>query len=121
MRGYTGFHHAPGVNAAKGPRDHDERISIDGGVLHIAEREGFYEVWLNTEVSDFDGIHIGEGETRGEALADAIKTLETAIVALRQPKDPPKSVRRMRIKKEAPPVIPPQGEEGNSLASQMES
>jgi hypothetical protein len=85
MRGNTGFHYAPDVNAAKGPDDHDERISLDGRVLHVAERDGFFEVWLNTEASDFDGIHIGEGETRDAAVADAIHTLESAVAALQQP------------------------------------
>src|ERR1041385_4304153 len=85
VRGYTGFHYAPDVNATKGPRDHDERIPLDGRVLHVAERDGFFEVWLNTEVSDFDGIHVGEGETRDAAVADAVKTLEAAVAALQQP------------------------------------
>jgi hypothetical protein len=84
MRGNTGFHFAPDVNAVKGPRDHDERLPLDGRVLHIAERDGFYEVWLNTEVSDFDGIHIGEGESRDAAVMNAITTLETAAAALRR-------------------------------------
>jgi hypothetical protein len=44
VRGYTGFHHAPDVNAAIGPCDHDERLPLDGRILHIAERDGFYEV-----------------------------------------------------------------------------
>jgi len=85
MRGYTGFHHTPDVNATRGPRDSDERILLDGRVLHIAERDGFYEVWLNTTVSDFDGIHIGEGESRDVAVVNAITTLETAAAALRRP------------------------------------
>jgi hypothetical protein len=85
MRGNTGFHYTSTINSAKGPRDSDERIPLDGRVLHIAERDGFYEVWLNTKVSDFDGIHIGEGESRDVAVANTVKTLEAAIVALRRP------------------------------------
>jgi hypothetical protein len=82
MRGDTGFQH---VNAAKGPDDGDERIPLDGRVLHAAKRDGFYEVWLNTEAGDFDGIHIGEGTTRNDAVADAVATLEKATAALQQP------------------------------------
>lgn len=85
MRGDVGFHYAPDVNAAKGPHDHDERITVDGRMLHVAVRDGFFEVWLNTEVSDFDGIHVGEGETRDAAVADAVKTLEAAVAALQRP------------------------------------
>jgi hypothetical protein len=85
MRGNTGFHHAPDVNAANGPNDSNERLALDGRVLHISKRGGFYEVWLNTEAADFDGLHIGEGETRDAAVADAVKTLESAVAALQQP------------------------------------
>jgi len=85
MRGNTGFHYAPNTNTARGPRDSDERIQLDGRVLHVAERDGFYEVWLNTDVTDFDGIHVGEGESRDRAITDAVKTLEAAIAALQRP------------------------------------
>jgi len=84
MRGNSGFHYAP-VNTARGPNDSDERIELNGRVLHIAQRDKFYEVWLNTETADFDGIHIGEGETREIAVDDAVKTFQAAIYALQRP------------------------------------
>ena len=120
MFGNTGFHHVPDVNAAKGPRDHDERIPLDGRSLHVAQRDGFYEVWLNTEVSDFDGMHIGEGSTRDIAVADAVKTLEGAVAFLQQP---------YLTEQEAQLVIgaiplqalPEDKSQGVDLAAQMES
>lgn len=82
MRGDTGFTH---INRADGPDDSDERLELDGHVLHIAKRDGFYEVWLNTEAEDFDGLHIGEGQGRNEAVANAVRALERAIESLQQP------------------------------------
>lgn len=83
MRGDTGFIH---INRANGPDDSDERLELDGHVLHIAKRDGFHEVWLNTEVADFDGIYIGEGQARSEAVADAVKTLERAVELMQLPR-----------------------------------
>jgi hypothetical protein len=85
VRGNTGFHYMSSINTANGPDDGDDRFPCDGRVLHVAKRDGFYEVWLNTEVADFDGVHIGEGETREAAVADAVRTLESAATALQLP------------------------------------
>jgi hypothetical protein len=85
MRSNTGFHYMPDSNAANGPCDGDDRFPRDGRVLHVAKRDGFYEVWLNTEVADFDGVHIGEGETREAAITDAVRTLESAAATLQLP------------------------------------
>lgn len=43
------------------------------------------EVWLNTEVMDFDGLIIGYGE---DCVADAIRTLERTIEILKAPPSP---------------------------------
>lgn len=43
------------------------------------------EVWLNTEVSDFDGVCIGSGE---HCVGDAVRTLEHAIEVLQSPPTP---------------------------------
>jgi len=43
------------------------------------------EVWLNTEVSDFDGLCIGSGTN---ALQDAVHTLERALEILQSPPSP---------------------------------
>lgn len=34
-----------------------------------------YEVWLNTEIQNFDGLCIGVGQTKAAAIADAAKEL----------------------------------------------
>jgi hypothetical protein len=47
--------------------------------------ENDYELWLNTEVQDFDGLCIGIGATRDAAVADAVNVFEAAIDALQQP------------------------------------
>lgn len=41
-----------------------------------------HEVWLDTEVADFDGICLGCGTTREEALLDAKEELEAALDAV---------------------------------------
>jgi hypothetical protein len=43
------------------------------------------EVWLNTEVSDFDGLCLGSGEN---CLAEAVASLEQAIRVLQAPPSP---------------------------------
>ena len=62
----------------------DETLHLDGFDLHIVGEQGDVEVWLNTKVADFDGIAIGGGETRGEAVRDAIETLGKALKTLKE-------------------------------------
>lgn len=63
----------------------DERYAeINGRELHVIGSTDDVEVWLNTEVADFDGICIGGGESRKQAIADAITTLEQALAELRR-------------------------------------
>lgn len=64
---------------------HDEHLDLDGNRVHItSEQAGDFEVWLNTGVSDFDGLCIGCGPTREQAVWDAAIVLEQASRALRQ-------------------------------------
>lgn len=55
-----------------------------GVVLHVTGgRLDDVEVWLNTTGGDFDGLAIGGGESRAQALRDAIETLERALKVLK--------------------------------------
>lgn len=62
----------------------NEHYDIDGNELHITGQHGDIEVWLNTEVADFDGVCIGGGESRQEAVTDGIAILERALKALKE-------------------------------------
>lgn len=45
---------------------------VAGHRLHIFEAsDGRWEVWINTDLSDFDGVCVGQGRHRLAALADA--------------------------------------------------
>ncbi len=52
----------------------------------ILEERADAEVWLDTGVSDFDGICIGSANDRHSALVQAIEVLESALVALKAAK-----------------------------------
>jgi hypothetical protein len=96
MRGDSGFHHHA-VNAGWHPRGDElrrhhpsrevkdgtgEERQVEGGYhLHIFEDEGGagWAVWFNTEVSNFDGLCIGTGTTRAEALQVATNVLTDAL------------------------------------------
>lgn len=61
----------------------NERFEIGGNTLHLTnDNDGNFEVWLNTEVSDFDGLIIGAGYTRQAALLDAAQVISRALVEL---------------------------------------
>ena len=63
---------------------HDEHLELDGNQIHVsAESENDWQVWLNTDVTDFDGLCIGCGESRQEAVADAIAVLDEGLRVLR--------------------------------------
>lgn len=49
-----------------------------GQRLHVCYVGGGWEVWLNRASVDFDGLVIGTGETRDEAIAEAVRALEAA-------------------------------------------
>lgn len=58
-----------------------EQLDIEGYkmVIHGNEGEPLWEVWLNTDESDFDGLCIGSGTTRELAVEYAIATLSPAL------------------------------------------
>lgn len=57
-----------------------------GHSLHVfQEDEDTWSAWLNTETQDFDGLCLGTGKTRSEAVTEAVKTLETATDLLQGP------------------------------------
>jgi hypothetical protein len=79
-------------------RHHPSRLGVEGteerleagprNFVHIfqdAEFGGGWCVWLNTEVSDFDGLCIGLGKSRDEAVRDAVSVLKAATEALQGP------------------------------------
>ena len=53
-------------------------------IIHIAKEDAQYQTWFNL-LEDYDGFIIGIGSTRDESVADAVKTLETAINKLQEP------------------------------------
>jgi hypothetical protein len=60
-------------------------VAIGGHRLHVyLDAPGEWAVWLNTEIENFDGLCIGLGDTRDNAIAAAVTTLADAIVALQQ-------------------------------------
>jgi hypothetical protein len=59
------------------------RLNLDGNRTHIvSEAEKDFEVWLNTDISDFDGLCIGCGQTRQDAVNDAVSVLRQALQKL---------------------------------------
>lgn len=63
---------------------HDEHLILASNQIHIvSESPNDYEVWLNSDVGDFDGLCIGYGVSREAAVADAIDVLEQGARALR--------------------------------------
>lgn len=50
--------------------------------LHLFEDSGRFEVWLDTEAAERDGLCIGVASTRDEALASAAADLEIALSEL---------------------------------------
>ena len=63
----------------------DERHETSYHVVHTFrdEDDGEWNVWLNTEVADFDGICLASGTNRDEARASARDALQQALEALK--------------------------------------
>jgi hypothetical protein len=66
---------------------HNERAEFPGHFLHVSNvdargDDGQFTVWLNTEASDFDGLCLGIADTRDEAVAQAVQSLERALEIL---------------------------------------
>lgn len=67
---------------------HDEHLVLASNQVHIiSETPNDYEVWLNTDVGDFDGLCIGCGASRKAAITDAIYVLESGAQALKDASD----------------------------------
>lgn len=64
----------------------NERHNVNGYDLHVTGEDDDVEIWLNTEVADFDGLCIGGGESRQKAVEEAIRTLEGVLGVLREGK-----------------------------------
>lgn len=63
---------------------HNQHLDIGDNRIHIAsDASGEFEVWLNTEVADYDGLCIGCGSTWHQAASQALETLEAGVRALR--------------------------------------
>lgn len=61
-------------------------VLVDGHLVHVCEyRPGQWQVWLNTEALEFDGLCIGVGTTRDAAVAQAVAALEAVVEHLQQP------------------------------------
>lgn len=47
--------------------------------MHVFYEDGAYEVWLDTEVSDKDGICLGSDKNRHQAIKQAESELAQAL------------------------------------------
>ena len=56
-----------------------------GQRLHVCRCDGRWVVWLNTEVTDFDGLCIAVRGSRQAAVTDAVEVLEAALEELQKP------------------------------------
>ncbi len=56
-----------------------------GNRLHVCRHEHHWQIWLNTEAGDFDGLCIGAASTRDRAVAFAVGVLESALEELQKP------------------------------------
>src|SRR5262245_48001637 len=67
----------------------NEHFQIEGNTLHIKGNDDpadDYEIWINTNDADYDGVCIGGGSTLAEAHAEAVKVLEGCLRVLRNDK-----------------------------------
>lgn len=58
---------------------------VEGHRLHVYEQGGAWHVWLNTEVSDFDGVCIAVAPTYDDAVGQAVRVLEACVEMLQEP------------------------------------
>jgi hypothetical protein len=83
------------VHGEVGRRDDQHRAfavrSGEGGlmaILNIVEHEdGGVEVWIDVPGADLNGVIVGQGETRQEAITDAVRTFEALTAQLQSPPD----------------------------------
>lgn len=61
-------------------------IVIEGHLVHVCAWEpGDWQVWVNTEAEEFDGLCVGSGDTRERALTQAVHALEAIVEYLQGP------------------------------------
>jgi hypothetical protein len=73
------------VEKPKSPKFEQRQRLSTGNLLHVAMIDGEWEVWLNTDIQNFDGLCIGAGKSRDAAVTDAVAVLEAATDALQNP------------------------------------
>jgi hypothetical protein len=73
------------VEKVKSARRGDLVLELPGYHLHAAHERGEWDVWLNTEVANYDGLILGQGRTLEDALAAAVATIEKIHDALQGP------------------------------------
>jgi hypothetical protein len=68
----------------------EERIEIGEHALHIFQDDEGSDwcVWLNTKVSDFDGLILAMGADRQQAVERAVAVVEALEAALQGPRRP---------------------------------
>lgn len=59
-------------------------VEVKGHLLHVFQRDGEWNVWLNTEDMCFTGLCIGIGASRDEAVRQAVAALEAATEVLQR-------------------------------------
>jgi len=99
VRGDSGFSHKRQMSVAELPKqqqtgamraaaeaaDRFPQIIIRDCGLHVCEIGGEWQVWLNTDDATFTGLCVAVGDTRDEAVAEALLTLEAALDKLQGP------------------------------------
>lgn len=53
-----------------------------GERLHVFRMSDGWQVWLNTEVADFDGVCVASGDIRDDAVSQAVAVFEAAAEML---------------------------------------
>lgn len=70
------------------PSNRFPSVTIAGHRVHVFDAGDGWECWLNTESQDFDGLCIGGGSSRDEAVGDAVASLEAVVAFLQRPPAP---------------------------------
>jgi hypothetical protein len=58
-------------------------LDVSGLTLHIIEGYGEVEIWLDPSTQNYEGVCIGGGVSREDAITDTIAGLEDAVRALK--------------------------------------
>ena len=63
-------------------------VNIAGHLVHVFQNfrgSSTWSVWMNTEAADFDGLCIGLGSSRDNAIWHAVEALEAIVDFLQSP------------------------------------